>query len=518
MNIHPKNQATKVINIFDDSILTGQNTLLEKRKCPYTNAMKVLRKIPRWRCLYESVKSRFFPLNLASRYLYKYGPTMKAFAGGIFSTVLTIDPDLIQYILRQNQRNYIKSKYITSNFRHFYGNGLLTSEGPHWLKQRRLIAPGFHKQRLKEVLKLMDRVTNDFLNEFDQELKEKKEVDIYEKMLELTFRVIANAMFSSDLEEAEFEKIKNTLPNIQAFVIRLIRQPYLKWWYKLSGKFRYHEILREEVNDIIRNYIKKRRASGEKYDDFLQMLLDIRYDDGSCMADEQLIDEVSILFFAGHETTANALSWAWFLLNKHPDIWNKLRAEVQQVAPDGEVNYEHIGQLGYTQQVIEETLRLYPPIWATSRMALEDDEFKGWKIKKGTSLDAFIYAVHRSPDHWEAPETFNPDRFTKENKKTRHPFAFVPFGGGPRLCIGKQFGLMEMKMILAKMAMRYDMELQPDQEVELLPLVNLQPKHGIKLQVARREYTPKPIQVKENTPRTYVDSFQCPFLNKVGDN
>ena len=146
-------------------------------------------------------------------------------------------------------------------------------------------------------------------------------------------------------------------------------------------------------------------------------------------------------------------------------------------------------------------------------MALEDDEFKGWKIKKGTSLAAFTYAVHRSPDHWEDPDTFNPDRFTKEKKKARHPFAYIPFGGGPRLCIGKQFGLMEMKMILAKMVMRYDMELTPDHLVEPLPLVNLQPKNGIKVKVVRRKYTPKPIQINEDIPATNFSSLQCPFLH-----
>ncbi len=450
--------------------------------------MPNLPSIPRWKTALHSLIQGKIPLPSMHRFFWEKGPTVNIYMAGIYRMILTADPDLIQHILRQNPRKYQKSKKHFDNIQRFWGKGLLTSEGNYWLQQRRLIQPGFHKARLKAVLKLMDRITEEFLEDMDRTLSKNEEVDIHEKMQEVTLRVIAHAIFSSELKEEEFQRIKMILPRLQRFILRMIRQPYLHWWLRWSGQIKAHEEYKEEENAIIRSYIKSRKSSGKSCDDLLQMLLDIRYQDsGEGMSSAQLIDEINILFIAGHETSANALAWTWYMLSKHPLVFRKLQNEVNRVVTSNEINFEKLKDLEYTQQVIEEALRLFPPIWATNRMAVEDDEFKGIPIKKGTTFGLFMYSVHRSPKLWEDPDSYRPERFSKEKKKTRHPFAFIPFGGGPRLCIGKQFAMMEMKLILAKMIKRYEVSLVDDQTVETLPLINLQPKGGIKMHLHKKQ-------------------------------
>ena len=450
--------------------------------------MSTLPLIPRWQSALKSISTRKFPLTQLNKYIYPKGSTVKVYAGGLYPMVLTADPDFIQHILQKSHRKYHKLNRQYDRLKHFWGKGLLTNEGSSWLKQRRLIQPGFHMKKLKEIMKLMDRVSEDFLEKLDQELTQNPTLDIAKKMQELTCRVIANTIFSTNLKEEEFQIINKNLPRVQAFILRSLRQPYLNWWHRWSGQIKAHEKLRDEINAIIQSYIHERRNSAEEFDDLLQMLLDIRYaDTGKGMTDSQLIDEVNILFIAGHETSGYALSWALYLLNKHPDVMQKLREEVNQNIPDDHFTFESLTQLPYTQQVIEETLRLYPPAWANSRVAIEDDEFKGIPIKKGTNIAAYIYGLHHSPDLWENPESFQPERFTKEKKKARHPYAFLPFGGGPRLCIGKQFALTEIKLILAKMVKRYEMKLTPDQQIEASPLILLQPNKGIQMEMSVRQ-------------------------------
>ena len=479
--------------------------------------MSTLPRIPRWRTAVQSLTEKNIPLKRLSKLIFQKGSTVQLYAGGVYSMILTADPDFIRHILQKNPRKYSKSTRQFNNIKRFLGNGLLTSDGAYWLKQRRLIQPGFHKNRLREVLKLMDSTTDQYLDHLDTALQSNPEVDISEKMQDVTLRIIAHSIFSASLEEAEFQKIKTILPRLQAFILQMFRLPYLHWWLKLSGQIKEHEELRDEVNAIYRSYIQKRRASGEEQDDLLQMLLDVRYaDTGEGMTDTQILDEINILFNAGHEPTATALSWTWYLLGKHPEIMKKLETEVDQVLPDQEVTYQRLAQLEYTQQVIEETVRLYPPAWATNRIALEDDEFNGITIKKGTTISNYIYGLHRSPELWENPELFQPERFTKEQKKARHPFAYVPFGGGPRLCIGKQFATMEMKLILAKMIKRYKATLVKSQNIETIPVVTLQPNKAIKMQLEQREVSIPSrdehiVAVNKHPMEVSAKASKCPF-------
>lgn len=442
--------------------------------------------IPRWKTALLSFKMAKDPLPYINHFLSEQ-PTVQLYLGGLYKMILTRDPDFVQHILQKNHRIYKKSEVHFDKIRHFLGRGLLTSEGDYWLQQRRLIQPGFHKKRLEGLLLLMDRVAGDFLDRMDEEIKAQPEVDMYEKMQELTFRIIANSIFSTDLKEEELHKLSESITRLQAFIIRQIRQPYLNRWFRLSGQVRIHEELRDEGNAITMSYIQARRQNPGDHSDLLQMLLDARYEDtGEGMTDQQLIDESNILFVAGHDTSANALSWSWYLLSQHPEVLEKVREEVRTHLTSARPTFDQIARLTYTEQVLEESMRLYPPAWTTNRVAKEDDEFKGIKIQKGTTFATYIYGVHHSPELWDEPEAFRPERFAKEKKKDHHPFAFLPFGGGPRLCIGNNFAMMEMKLILARMVNRYDVKLVEGQEVKPLPLITLRPENGIRMRVNRR--------------------------------
>jgi cytochrome P450 len=335
----------------------------------------------------------------------------------------------------------------------------------------------------------MDKVAIEVLDELDEAIQIQPQVDMYEKMLEITFRIIANSIFGQDLGQEQLARLSDSITQLQEFIVRQIRQPYYNTWFKLSGKVKEHEVLRDEADAIIHHYIEERRKSKEQHSDLLQMLMEARYEDtGEGMTDQQLIDEVKILFVAGHDTSSNALAWTWYLLGLHPEALEKVRKEVDQIIGEEQPSFEKIMQLEYTQQVIEESMRLYPPAWTTNRVAAGDDEFKGIKIKKGTTFATYIYGVHHSPELWEDPEAFRPERFSKEEKKKHHPYAFIPFGGGPRLCIGNNFALMEMKLILARMVNRYEFNLAPGQEVRPLPLITLRPENGIRIEVRKRDF------------------------------
>jgi cytochrome P450 len=445
--------------------------------------------IPRWQSAVSSFKMAKNPLPFLNKFIREKGPTVQVYLGGLYKMILTTDPDFIQHILQKNNKNYRKSEVHFDKIQHFLGRGLLTSEGPYWLQQRRLIQPGFHKKRLEDLLGLMDKVAIEVLDELDEAIQIQPQVDMYEKMLEITFRIIANSIFGQDLGQEQLARLSDSITQLQEFIVRQIRQPYYNTWFKLSGKVKEHEVLRDEADAIIHHYIEERRKSKEQHSDLLQMLMEARYEDtGEGMTDQQLIDEVKILFVAGHDTSSNALAWTWYLLGLHPEALEKVRKEVDQIIGEEQPSFEKIMQLEYTQQVIEESMRLYPPAWTTNRVAAGDDEFKGIKIKKGTTFATYIYGVHHSPELWEDPEAFRPERFSKEEKKKHHPYAFIPFGGGPRLCIGNNFALMEMKLILARMVNRYEFNLAPGQEVRPLPLITLRPENGIRIEVRKRDF------------------------------
>jgi len=444
----------------------------------------VLPVVPRLRSLLGSVLLAANPIPILNSYLETYGDTLTLYIGGIRPTLLTRDPGLVQHILQKNHRNYPKSE-ISHGIARYLGHGLLTSEGSYWLQQRRLIQPGFHRQRVASLVEVMQAEINECLKPLEQRLEQEGgavEVEVHRLMTNTAFRIIARSTFSTNINNAELERMSALLTAVQAFYVRTIRQPYLRPWLSLRNQFRQHDKLAAELREMVRGYVHQRQQTGDSHDDLLQMLLDVRYEDtGEPMTEDQIVDEALILLVAGHETSANALSWMWYLLAQHPQAIAYMRADMAQVLGSRPAAFADLPNLGYSLQIVQETMRLYPPAWIVDRVAQEDDSYNGIRLPKGTLISAYLLGVHHAPSLWADAEAFRPERFAPDQVKLQPPYAYIPFGGGPRLCIGNQFALTEMQLVLLEMLRRFEVEWVEQPPIQLQPLITLRPRQEIKL-------------------------------------
>ena len=400
---------------------------------------------------------------------------------------LTDRPELIKHVLQQNHRNYTKTAIVRTILREQIGNGLLTSEGNYWLKQRRAIQPGFHKNKLAAIAKVMVEEINKYMDEvLDNYAITGKEFDLMKEMTHLAFKVVSKCLFGETVDNAKLKRIDKIVSELQQFVIDQVRKPFAKPWFYITGEYKRKKALKEEGDQLILDIIEARQKAGKKQDDLLDMLLETKYEDGTKMSNQQLLDEAIVLYAAGHETSAIALSWAWYLLATHPQIGDHFLQSIQKEIGALDPSFDHLIKMSYSLQIIEETMRLYPPAWIIDREPISDDEFNGIRIEKSHDVVCLVYGVHHNPKYWKDPEKFDPERFSPENKKKHVPFSYIPFGGGPRLCIGNNFALMEMQFVLTMLHRRYQFELLPDQKIEINPLITLRPRYGIKVKVKKR--------------------------------
>lgn len=414
------------------------------------------------------------PIPVFNQNLSEYGdPYGVKMADGKLG-ILTTKPEIVRHVLQKNHRNYEKSDIQTKQLAAFLGRGLLTLEGEEWLRQRRLIQPGFHKQKIENLRQLMEQTIQDQLDQLLQKTKTSQVVDIHSEMMNMAFHVVARSLLGTEIDHGDIAHIRDSVDASQYMLIRLIRLPFLTWYFKLNGRLGRAYRLVDEANARIMEHVKRRRQSGLAHDDLLDMLLNAKYEDtGEGMSDQQLLFELMVMFVAGHETSANALTWCIHLLAQHHSVLDKIRG------------LEGEEQSRYIRQVMHEAMRLYPPAWITDRRALADDEIAGIRIPKGSLVVSYIYGTHHHPDWWENPEQFNPDRFTEEHVKTHHPFSYSPFGGGPRLCIGMQFALMEMELVLKHFLNRFDFR-GLTKKVDMNPLVTLNPRGSIDMEISPR--------------------------------
>jgi cytochrome P450 len=419
------------------------------------------------------------PISNLQAYSERYGKTFYIYIGGIQKSLVSIDPEVARHVLQKQHRRYEKSALQTDLISRYVGRGLLTNTGSSWLRQRRLIQPGFHRNRLAALTDIMQNVIDRELNALAMRVTDTP-VDIYEEMLRITFRIVGRAIFSEDVEETELEQLGDKITEIQEYVIKEVRLPFLKPWFIITGKRQHNLNLAQDILNTQRGFLHRRIASGTSRDDLLQMLMDARYEDtGLPMEEQQLIEETGILFVAGHETSANALAWTLYLLAQHPEAQQRLRMELDAVAPDRPPTFTELGSLPYLINVLKEAMRLYPPAWITDRVSLEDDEIGGVKIPPGTLVLPFIYGIHHAATLWDEPEKFDPDRFITSRYAEQEAFSYFPFGGGPRLCIGNNFAMMEMQLVVAAWLRRFSFQLVPEQTVKAKPLVTLRPDPGI---------------------------------------
>ncbi len=412
------------------------------------------------------------PLPFHHENFEKHGNIFKVQLGFGHSVIFTRDAGLAKHTLQKQHRNYHKSALQSRDLAKYIGEGLLTSNGEKWLRQRRLIQPAFHKKKLEEIIGTIQSVIKEELSRIEPG----KTTAIFPLMNDLAFKVVAKSLFSYTDTGNTISRLQYITQTAQKTLIKEIRQPYKRWWFHLSGKIKSTLRLTQEARDILNNIIEQRKKSDKNYHDLLDMLLESRYEDGSGMSNEQLIDEILILFTAGHETTSNALTFTFLLLALHPEIQEKVYTEVSE-SEDGMSPMQLVAKYQYTKQCIEESMRLYPPAYFSDRVAIGDDQYDNLTLKKGTTILISFFEIHRHKSFWNDPLTFNPDRFDSGMDKKEYSDWYFPFGAGPRMCIGNNFAMSEMILAVSELVKKYKITTEL-KEVMIKPLITLKPENS----------------------------------------
>lgn len=423
------------------------------------------------------------PLGFFEGNRQKFGDIYEARLSRFITSYVFCKPEYVKHILVDNAKNYKKS-FAYDFLKRSLGNGLVTSEGDFWLRQRRIAQPAFHREKLANLTQTMLNSINEMLAKWETYKTRQQPFDITEEMMSLTSDIAAKSLFSSDISTIK-EKVINCINNLNLCISNMLKTPFagtLSWLPTKNNRL--FEANQKEFNEIIYGIINNRRKTTETYHDLLQMLLEAKDEEtGEMMNDLQLRDEVMTIFAAGSETSSNALAWAMLLLLSNPEKKEKLKQEIKQVLGDRIPQITDIPSLTYTNQIIQETLRLYPPAWIVGRGAQKDDEVDGYQIRKGTQIVMPTWVIHRHPDLWENPNEFQPERFENEQVKARHKYAHFPFGGGPRFCIGNNFAMMEMTLALSMIFQKFDFELLSKQEIKPEPMVTLRPAEAINIKI-----------------------------------
>lgn len=390
-------------------------------------------------------------------------------------------PDNIGHVMQVNHKNYGKQTIGWKTLKIIVGEGLLTSEGDFWLRQRRIAQPAFHRDRIAGFGATMTEAAAETLKDWEAPAKAGEALNIHEEMMRLTLKIVVKTLLGSEISK----KMEKEVGEALSFAVEEITDRYTKPYLHLPMKIptRHNLKLRQAVatlDKVVMGIIEKRRKEKSEGGDLLTMLMNAKDEvTGESMDNQQLRDEVMTIFLAGHETTANALTWALYLLSTHPAVTRRLEAELKEVLAGRLPSLADFPRLSYTRSVIQETLRLYPPAWFMARSVTNDDTIGGYTIPKGSFVILSPYVTHRHPKFWENPEGFDPDRFMNDGAKNMPRFAYFPFGGGARQCIGNDFAMMEAVLILAAIAQNYRLYLVPGHPVELEPVVTLRPKHGM---------------------------------------
>lgn len=392
-------------------------------------------------------------------------------------------PAMIKYVLQENYQNYHKGRAYQV-LKILLGNGLINSEGDFWKRQRRLAQPAFHRERLAGLAQLTADVTRRMLQNWKQ--REGQVVNFTQEIAQLTIEIVAKALFGAEVNAEVIQKVWESVNFLNEAAVIRIRNPfYPPLWVPTSfnsAAKRHIEVLNNIVYGIIR---QRKQNPGTQKHDLLAMLMEaVDEETGEKMSDLQLRDEVMTIFLAGHETTVNAISWTWYLLGQHAAIAEKMRHENNLLFNGAAPQFHQTAQMKYTTNVIQEAMRMYPPVVAIGRTAVADDRIGGYWIAKGTSVIVNIWGMHRHEKYWTNPDEFNPDRFEEFAQKGDNRFVYLPFGGGPRICIGNNFAMLEMQIINSMLAQSVDMELV-SLDVKPIAYITLKPEGGIYMRLKK---------------------------------
>lgn len=451
------------------------------------------------------------PLQLIAALHEKFGDTVRIPLGATTQFLLR-DLDAVRHVLVDHHRNYSKGpayELLAS----ILGNGLITSEGEHWKKQRKLIQPIFQKERQRIFSEVSAGLALEEVNALEAFADNGASVDVFSRMTDLTLRIVARAVLGTDLGGQE-RKVHDSFTIILRHIERLSTSK-LRFLELLPGGSRFrglrkwisqlptgaHKEFRAAIADLdtlIYAVISRKRAMGaaeianSTVDstalDLVMLLLQTRDESGRpAMTDVEIRDEVMTLFLAGHETMATALTWTFYLLAKHPEYHRKIRTQAEDALQGRAPSLESLAKLNMCQWVFEESMRLYPPVWRLSRVARENDVIQDYDVPKGAVIVVTPYLIHRNPKYWEQPETFEPERFSPERASSRARMAYIPFGAGPRACAGVMFALAEAQIILAVICQRIFFRLAPGHQAVLEPRITLRPRGGMPMSIHRVE-------------------------------
>ncbi len=442
--------------------------------------------------LYPPGPRRIFPLS--GLFAYRKGPLpffqnlaaqygdISYFRLGPQEAFFLNHPDYIKDVLVTNH-HYFHKGLALQRAKRLLGEGLLTSEGEFHRRQRRLAQPAFHRARIASYAGVM----TDYASQTRARWRDGETLDMSEEMMRLTLGIVGKTLFDADVV-SDAQDVGEAMTVVMD-LFNTITIPFFELLQKLPlPQLRRFDKAKARLDAIIYRLIEERRRGGEDRGDLLSMLL-LAQDtegDGGAMTDEQLRDEVMTIFLAGHETTANALTWTWYLLSQNPEAETKLHEEIELVLAGQLPTFEDVAQLKYTEMVLAESMRLYPPAWALGRLALEEFEIAGYVVPRKSLVLMSQYVMHRDPRYFPEPLQFNPDRWTAEARDSRPQFSYFPFGGGPRRCIGEGFAWMEGVLLIAALAQQWQMRLVPNHPVALKPVITLRPKYGMRMTVESR--------------------------------
>lgn len=410
-------------------------------------------------------------IGLMTRWFHELGDTYRVFAPGRDSWTWVIHhPDDVKRVLVTNHRNYTKGVGL-DRVKLLLGNGIMTSEGEFWRRQRRMMQPAFHRKVIEQFAGQIRRLSDGVLDRWAAAAARAEPVNITESMSELTLDVVLHAIFSEDLSRLVTDLRDNPFMMVTR---ESKRDPRFAYQFRQLGK---------HVLELVR----ERRRTGTRHFDFMQMLMEASDPDtGETMSERELMDEILTLVVAGHETTASALNWSWWLLSRHPGVEARVHAEQDRVPPEDLVTYADLEKLPYTMQAIEESMRLYPPGWLLSRRTVGPDRLGGYDVPPGTDVLVSPYVIHRHPRYWENPETFDPGHFDPERVEGRHKFAYIPFAVGPRHCIGENFSLFEMMLHMNGATRRFRLREVQSGPVAMEARINLRTAQDLYMRVEMR--------------------------------
>ena len=416
----------------------------------------------------------------------QYGDIVR-YPVGPLAAYLVVHPDGVKHVLQDNAKNYSKDTFQYNLLSSITGRGLLTSDGDFWFRQRRLAQPAFHRQRIAGFAGLMTAYAEAMLARWEGFAARGEPIDVAAEMMHLALQIVGKALFSIEIGSEADELAQSTLVVLDHIVGRAKTFGMVPQWLPTPGNLRYRKAL-AVLEAAVGATIAQRRHDPGAASDLLAMLMSARdAESGEGMTDRQLRDEMMTVLIAGHETVASALAWTWYLLATDPAAEAKLHAELTAVLGGRTPQVDDLPHLRYTQAVFEEALRLYPPAWIITRKALADDVILGCRVPANALVVTSPYVTHRQAAVWTDPEAFDPDRFTGERDADRPRFAYYPFGGGPRLCIGDQFAMTEAKLVIATVAQRCRLRPVPDHPIAVEPGVTLRPKHGLLMQIEMRD-------------------------------